>query len=188
MYFCAFKNRYDYCQDGYNTPEALFLHIQIYHINLTNYTCGQIGCERTFQRFDSFKRHVRNIHSQPLNPLPEVCIRPPDVEQPLIDVELVENIDLLEDPLPLSLENEPINDLPIINDRFKKITYKYLSKLYLDKSLSRTVIQRIIESTSELLSIVGTMLENDVTATDDTQNNLRDIVSFLNSPFSDNRV
>lgn len=139
-----------------------------------------------FQRFDSFKRHVRNIHSQPLNPLPEVCVRPPDVEQPLIDVELVENIYLLEDPLPLPLENEPINDLPIINDRFKKITYKYLSKLYLDKSLSRTVIQRIIESTSELLSIVGTMLKNDVIATDDTQDNLRDIVSFLNSPFFDN--
>lgn len=30
------------------------------------------------------------------------------------------------------------------------------------------------------------MLENDVTATDDTQDNLRDIVSFSNNPFFDN--
>ncbi|XP_024879521.1 uncharacterized protein LOC112459573, partial [Temnothorax curvispinosus] len=186
MYFCAFKDHYNYCQDGFNNPEALFLHTQIYHINLTNYTCGQVGCERTFQRLDSFKRHIRNIHShQPQNPLPNICAELLNVEQPLMDVDLVEDVDLLEeDPLPP--QHEPINDLPHIGNQLKRITYKYLSKLHVDKSLSRTAIQRIIESTSELLSTVGTMLENDVTATVDTQDNLRDIVSFLKSPFSKN--
>ncbi|XP_026830972.1 uncharacterized protein LOC113563508 [Ooceraea biroi] len=192
MYYCAFRDRYNYCRDGYNTPEALFLHTKIHHFNLSNYTCGQIGCERTFQRLDSFKRHVRNTHSepnQPPNPLPEICVRSSDVQQPLMDVDSlsVEDVNLLEED-PLLPENESINDLPVIHDRFKKITYKYLSQLYRNKSLSRTAIESIIKSTSELLSIVGTMLDNYVTATDHTHDNLRDIVSFLNNPFFENKT
>lgn len=138
MYLCVFRDRYNYCRHGYNTPEALFLHIQIYHINLTNYTCGQIGCDRTFQRLDSFKRHVRKTHFYQLaNFLPEICMRPPNVEQPLMNVNLLEEV-------PLPAENEPVNELPEIDDRLEKVTQKYLSTLYFDKSLSRTTIQRII--------------------------------------------
>ena len=166
MYLCAYRQYSDQCVVHFDTPEALFLHIRTCHSVLTHYVCGQEACGRTFQRLDSFQRHITNLHTQQ-RPL-DVMVRPEVIQQPFMGDDLIEN------DLPPQIETINIADI------IEKIIQRYLSTLYRNKNVTRKTIQEIIDSTGDLLSNVWTILGNFIPANDKTHEHLK---TFLNQPF-----
>lgn len=176
MYTCSFNDVSEYCTTQFITPEALFLHIQMYHNDMRTYTCGETNCARTFQRLDSFKRHVKNKHPQ------RQVIENPAV---IVDTETV-NINPI-DPLPTA-ENIPKQNISTISpvhvtQTLTRLSQTYLADLHSDQTLSRTTLQRIINKTSGFICNIGTLVENLVVSEPASRNNLDSILSFLNNPF-----
>lgn len=127
---CSFHHINDYCNTQFATPEALFLHIQIYHVDLTRFICGDAGCGRTFQRLDTFKRHVKNKH-------PHAIQNPAQLVAPAEQIELVnepagaEPMNIVYDPpeiddFPLQ-ENELAREPEYISNKFAQL-YSVLSQ------------------------------------------------------------
>ncbi len=57
------------CTLQFNTTDYL-KHIQLFHAHQPNFhiTCGRSGCQRTFQKFHTFRKYVSDWHADEPNP------------------------------------------------------------------------------------------------------------------------
>lgn len=144
------------CKRQFFTTKTLVRHIKFYHPFLPKYQCGQSNCDRSYKDLSGLHRHLgyHFFHSDQANSVQKTSV---------FDDKLIVN----ESNLPLiksSIINKELSSVENNEEGIESILCGFITKLYGNSSLNRSIIRVMMNCSYELISSILTYIRNKIAA------------------------
>ncbi len=142
----------------FNTTDYL-KHVHLFHAHQPNFqiTCGISGCERTFGKFHTFRKHISDWHRDETNPT-----NPTNTTQQVSAPGLQEDDDDRDDVLAHRAEEPEFQAVRATPPSIHESSALFLMGLKEERKLTQVALQSVIEGVTSLTQIRLTVLHGDV--------------------------
>ncbi|XP_066585871.1 uncharacterized protein [Prorops nasuta] len=180
-----------FCDNQYNNMTLHFAHLKVKHsFHFNNFVrCKQPSCCRVFSNVYTYKKHMRSKHAPlfNINSQNNLDNNINGINVNNIDNNIEEfNTDICNNNNDIITNSENIcnDDIIDIEKLVKNAALSFIGKLYSQPLLNRSVIQQIIEITSELFSKCSVQLLQSINGIEKSVDpKVKQIFNIISNPF-----
>lgn len=169
-----------HCNKNFSKNQTFVIHMSTSHRFASSFSCCYKKCTRNFSSLSSLKKHIHSLHNNDNVCMLNVAAKNKKIFHSTQETQLVSrNIN------EQTIENELTSDVPQdcsnanLKEKFEVSILKYASTLYSNDRINRSVVQEMLNHTSELITSLFSCLLNKLTSPDKADYN--DIVSVLST-------